>query len=56
MKPKLRPPGTEHLKLQRNILLSTSAVKFNWRRYNAADGAGWTPLLIAAEGPRGRAA
>ena len=33
MKPKLKPPGTERLKLKCDILLSTSAFKFNSRRY-----------------------
>jgi hypothetical protein len=35
MKPKLKPPGTKRLKLTCDILLSTSAFKFNLRRYNA---------------------
>jgi len=30
---KLKPHGTEHLKLKRDILLSTAAFKFNLRRY-----------------------
>jgi hypothetical protein len=33
MKPKLKPPGTKRLKLQCDILLSTSAFKFNLRHY-----------------------
>jgi hypothetical protein len=33
MKPKLKPPGTQRLKLRSDILLSTSAFKFNLRRY-----------------------
>jgi hypothetical protein len=33
MKPKLKPPGTIRLKLQCDMLLSTSAFKFNLRRY-----------------------
>jgi len=37
MKPKLKPPGTEHLKLKCEILLSTCAFKFNSRRYNMVD-------------------
>jgi hypothetical protein len=32
MKPKLKPPGTQRLKLKCNILLSNSAFKFNLRR------------------------
>ena len=35
-KPKLKPPGTKRLKLKRDILLSTSAFKFNLRRYTVA--------------------
>ena len=35
MKPKLKPPGTKRLKLNRDILLSTSAFKFTLRCYNA---------------------
>ena len=34
MKPKLKPPGTKRLKLKCDILLSTSAFKFNLRRYS----------------------
>ena len=34
IKPTLKPPGTKHLKLKCEILLSTSAFKFNLRRYN----------------------
>jgi hypothetical protein len=37
MKPKLKPPGTERLKLKCDILLSTSAFKFNVRRCTKAD-------------------
>jgi hypothetical protein len=33
MKPKLKAPGTERLKLKCDILLSTSAFKFLLRRY-----------------------
>ena len=36
IKPKLKPPGTKRLKLNCDILLSTSAFKFNLRRYNMA--------------------
>jgi len=36
MKPELKPPGTKLLKLKCDILLSTSAFKFNLRRYMAA--------------------
>ena len=34
MKPKLKPPGTKCLKLNCDMLLSTSAFEFNLRRYN----------------------
>ena len=34
MKPKLKPPGTKRLKLKCDILLSTSALKFNLRRHS----------------------
>jgi hypothetical protein len=33
MKPKLKPPGTERLKLKCDILLLSSAFKINLRRY-----------------------
>ena len=33
MKPKLKPPGTKRLKLKCDILLSTSAFRFNLRCY-----------------------
>ncbi len=33
IKPKLKPPGTKRLKLKFDILLSTSAYKFIFRRY-----------------------
>ena len=36
IKPKLKPPGTKRLKLNCDVLLSTSAFKFNLRRYSAA--------------------
>ena len=32
-KPKLKPPGTKRLKVNCDVLLSTSAFKFNLRRY-----------------------
>jgi hypothetical protein len=35
MKPKLKSPGTMRLKLTCEILLSTSAFKFNLRRYTS---------------------
>ena len=34
IKPKLKPPGNERLKLNRDILLSNFAFKLNLRRYN----------------------
>jgi hypothetical protein len=33
MKPMLKPPETQHLKLKYDILLLTFAFKFNMRRY-----------------------
>jgi hypothetical protein len=36
IKPKLKPPGTERLKLKCDTLLSNCAFIFNLRRYNAA--------------------
>jgi len=38
IKPRLKPLGTKRLKLECGILLSTSAFKFNLRRYTMADG------------------
>ena len=34
VQPKLKTPGTQRLKLNRDVLLSTSAFKFNLRRYS----------------------
>jgi len=34
MTPKLKPPGSKRLKLRCDMLLSTSAFKFNSRRYD----------------------
>jgi len=42
MKPMSKPPGTKHLKLKCDIVLSTSAFKFNFRRY-AVGAAGPPP-------------
>jgi len=36
IKPALKAPGTKRLKLKCDVLLSTSAFKFNVRRYTAA--------------------
>ena len=36
IKPKLKPPETNRLKLKCDILLRTSAFKFNLRRYTMA--------------------
>jgi hypothetical protein len=33
IRPKLKPPGTQRLKLNCDVLLSTSAFEFNLRRY-----------------------
>jgi hypothetical protein len=41
-KPMLKPPGTKHLKLKRDELLSTFAFKFNLRRFTKA-------LLMSSE-------
>ena len=41
IKPKLKPPAAKHLKLNCDMLLSTSAFKFNLRRHTkglAGDG------------------
>ena len=46
IKPTLKPPGTNRLKLKCDILLSNFAFKFNLRRYTKA----------AARPPPGRAA
>ena len=37
IKPKLKPPGTERFNLKCDILLSTSAFKFNLRCYTMAE-------------------
>jgi hypothetical protein len=36
MQPKLKPPGDKHLKLQCDVMLSTSAFKFKLPRYSKA--------------------
>jgi len=36
MRPKLKPPGTKRWKLKCDMLLPTSAFKFNLRRYDPA--------------------
>ena len=36
VKPMLKPPGTKHLKLKCDMLLSTFAFKINLRRYDKA--------------------
>jgi hypothetical protein len=38
MKPMFKPPGTEHLKVNCELLLSTFDFKFNLRRYTAPPG------------------
>jgi len=50
MKPALKPPGTQRLKLKCDIQHSTSAFKFNLRRYSSGGGAG------GAEGRHGAGA
>ena len=49
MKPKLKPPGTNHLKLMCDMLLSTSAFKLNVRRYS------WAARASRARAARARA-
>ena len=48
IKPKLKPPGTKRLKLNCDILLSTSAFKFNLRRYNKGKWLGYHATEEAA--------
>ena len=43
MKPKLKPPGTERLKLKCDTVLSSFAFKFDLRRYTAAKTSGTSP-------------
>ena len=43
IKPTLKPTGTKCLKLKCDVLLSTSAFKFNLRRYNLDM---WGSILI----------
>jgi hypothetical protein len=45
IKPKLKSPGTKHLKLKCDILLSTSAFKFKLRRYSVVNFGWWSLLL-----------
>ena len=55
MKPKLKPPGAKRLKLNCNVPLSTSAFKFNLRRYNSATTClGQTPSRDSATSFDGR--
>ena len=44
IKPTLKAPGAEHLKLKCDILLSNFAFKFNLRRYTKAFG---IPVVVA---------
>jgi hypothetical protein len=53
MKPKLKPPGSKRSKAKCEILLSTSAFKFNLRRYTSATmapggGGRWPADPVAA--------
>ena len=41
MKPMLKPPGIDHLKLKCDILDSTFAFKFNLSRYSVDKGDEW---------------
>ena len=47
--PKLTPPGTKRLKLRCDILVSTSAFKFDVRRYMKAAAAATAADLRSAE-------
>ena len=38
MKPILKPPGTKHLNLECDVVLSTFAFRFNLRRYSLGQG------------------
>jgi len=61
VKPKLKPPGRERLKLKCDVLLSTFAFKFNLRRYdmgaffnntlreNLTYGRAWQNLLATSQ-------
>jgi len=51
IKPKLKPPGAKRLKLDCDLLLSTSAFKFNVRRYTVV---GLEPLFASYVKPGGR--
>jgi len=46
MKPKVKPPETKRLKLKCDILLSTSAFKFNLRRYASAGLLAWAARVV----------
>ena len=49
IKSMLKPPGTKHLKLKCDMLLSTFAFKFNLHRYSEA-AAGWYMRAAEAAG------
>jgi len=54
VQPKLKPPGTNLLKLKCDIMLSTSAFKFNVRRYSEGSHGRrttWLPVVAAVSGP-----
>ncbi len=46
IKPTLKPPGVNHLKLESVILLSTVAFNFNLRRYVEAAGPEFGPMFL----------
>jgi hypothetical protein len=50
VEPKLKPPGTKHLKLNCDILLSNSAFKFHLCRYSEVVDDGGHPMSTL--GPR----
>jgi len=55
MKPKLKPPGTKRWKVSCDMLLSTSAFRFNLRRYTKVTPAVrkvWARLLTAVPNSR----
>jgi len=51
IKSKLKPTGTKRLKVKCDILLSTSAIKFNLRRYTEVIAGGMIPKAGAYTRP-----
>jgi len=54
IKPMLNLPGTEHLKLKRDVLLSSFAFKFTLRRYTEAQQAALRAAAAAAAAKHAR--